>query len=115
MKKLIKSKILLGTPVALFSLEIYFGLLLGYFLSKFFAGKQTGCAGIIKSIAFNIGNYRLHLHHWLFGFGLLCSAVLLNYCPFFPQFSYGFLGGLVFQGVSCYPDWYKILTKQKRT
>lgn len=111
--KLVKPKTFLGIPLALFSLEIYFGVVLGYFLGKFLSGKQYGQSGIIKSIAFNIGNYRLHLHHWLIGLGILISALSFNFSPFFSQFSFGFLGGVVFQGIYCYPDWYKILTKSR--
>jgi len=103
--KLVKPKFFLGIPLALLSLEIYLGVILGYFLTKFFTGK-------IPSLAFNIGNWRLHFHHWLYGLGILISAIWYQFLPF-PQFSFGFLGGLVFQGISCYPDWYKILTKQR--
>jgi len=104
--KLVKPKFFLGIPLALFSLEIYFGAIFGYFLTKFFTGK-------IPSLAFNIGKWRLHFHHWLCGLGILISALHFNFLPL-PQFSFGFLGGVVFQGISCYPDWHKILSKQKR-
>jgi len=99
-----KSKFLLGLPLALFSLEIYLGSLLGYFSFKFFTGKTP-------SLAFNVGNYRLHLHHWLYGLAILIPALHYNFLPF-PQLSYGFLGGAIFQGIYCYSDWHKILIKK---
>jgi len=100
-----KPKFLLGLPIALFSLEIYLGTLLGYFSFKFFTGK-------VPSLVFNIGNYRLHFHHWLYSLVILIPALYYNFLPF-PQFSYGFLGGAIFQGIYCYQDWHKVLTRKK--
>lgn len=108
-----KSKALLGLPLALVSLEIYFGTLFGYFITKFFSGKETGSPGKIKSLIFNIGDYQLHLHHWLLGLMILIFTIWHQFLPF-SHFSFGFLGGIIFQGISCYSDWYKVLTKQKK-
>ena len=104
--KLVKPKFFLGLPVALFSLEIYSGALLGYFAAKFLSGR-------LKSPIFHIGQYKLHLHHWLYGLGILISAFWYQFLPF-PQFSFGFLGGVVFQGIFCCQDWHKILIKTKK-
>ncbi len=113
--RLIKSKIIFFTiPVALISLEIYFGIILGYILSKIFCGKNTGQVGIIKSIVFNIGKWRFHLHHWLIGFSILISVLLLKFSLPLAPFSFGFLGGLVFQGIFDYSDWHKILIKKTK-
>lgn len=111
MKSFKKSKILLVIPVAFFLPEVYLGIVLGYFAGKFGGGKKFGQVGIVKSVIFNIGNYKLHLHHWLIGLGILTSAVWYSFLPF-PQLSFGFLGGLAFQGIVCYSDWYKILIRQ---
>ena len=113
--RLIKSKIIFFTiPIALISLEIYFGIILGYILSKIFCGKNTGQVGIIKSIVFNIGKWRFHLHHWLIGFSILISVLLLKFSLPLAPFSFGFLGGLVFQGIFDYSDWHKILIKKNK-
>ena len=111
--KLNKPKILLSTPLSLFSLEIYLGALLGYFFAKFLSGEQVGLPGKIKSFAFEIGHYKLHVHHWLYGLGILIFAISSNFFPIFSQFSYGFLGGFIFQGISSYPDWHRILVRKK--
>jgi len=103
--KLVKSKFFLGLPVALFSLEIYSGALLGYFMAKFLSGR-------LKSPIFHLGHYKLHLHHWLYGLGFLISAIWYQFLPF-PQFSFGFLGGVVFQGITSYSDWHRILVRRK--
>lgn len=111
--KLVKPKFFLAIPLALLSLEIYLGAIIGYFITKFFSGKEPGISGKIKSIIFDIGNYKLHLHHWFLGILILISVFCFKFNLILPQFSYGFLGGLIYQGVSCYPDWYKIIIKKK--
>ena len=103
--KISKPKFLLGIPVALISLELFLGVLLGYLLPRLFGRK-------IPSVLFNIGSWKLHFHHWFIGIGILISALYYNFLPF-PQFSYGFLGGLIFQGITCYPDWHKIIIRKK--
>lgn len=102
----------MSLPIALISLEIYFGLLAGYLISKFFGGEQAGHPGNVKSIVLNLGKYKFHLHHWVYGAGILASVALFNFSLPFPQFSYGFLGGLVVHGITSYPDWHKILIKK---
>ncbi len=110
MKKIFlgKPKILLGTPIALFSLEVYLGMVLGYFAADLFSSR-------IKSVIFNIGRYRLHLHHWLLCLVILSFVVFYEFSPLPIYFSSGILGGLIFQGVFCYSDWHRILTKAKKT
>lgn len=108
----INKKFLLSIPVALISLEIYFGIIFGYFLGKFISGQGTGQKGLIKSIVFNFGDYKLHLHHWLLSLGILISTFLTNFFIPFPQFSLSLLGGLMIQGIFCYPDWHKILIRK---
>lgn len=107
--KFVKPKFFLTLFLALF--EIYFGVIFGYFLGKFLSGKETGQPGIIKSIVFNIGNYKLHLHHWLFALVILILEIFYRFLPF-PKFSIGFLSGIIFQGIYSYSDWYKILIKR---
>ncbi len=107
-----KLKILLITPVAFFSPEVYLGMVLGYFAGKFGGGKKPSQPGTVKSVIFNIGNYKLHLHHWLIGLGILTSAVWYSFLPL-PHFSFGILGGLIFQGIFCYQDWHQILIRRR--
>lgn len=112
--KIPKQKIILGLPIAFVSIEAYIGAIIGYFLTNFVAGKEPGQMGKIRSLVFNVGNRKLHLHHWILCLGFLISAVYFDFnFLLFPQFSLGFLGGAIFQGISNYPDWYKIVTKNK--
>jgi len=108
----ISKKFLLSIPLALISLQIYLGIILGYSLGRFLSGKKTGCSGKIKSIILRIGSYRLHLHHWLLSLAILILNLLTTFFLPFPQFSLSFLGGLMIQGIFCYPDWHKILVRQ---
>ncbi len=101
-----KAKILLTLPVALISLKLYLGAVLGYFFAKILAGR-------IDSTIFNIGNYQIHLHHWIMGVIGLAVVLLIGFSPLTRHLLCGFSGGLVFEGVANYPDWYKIIIKKK--
>lgn len=107
----VNKKFLLSMPVALISLQIYLGIIFGYFLGKFLSGEKTGQSGVIRSIVLNFGNYRLHLHHWILSLGVLIFNFLTSFSFPFPQFSLSLLGGFAIQGIICYSDWYKILIR----
>jgi hypothetical protein len=98
-------------------LRFYTGGILGYFSGEFFAGEEVNKIGKIPSLLFNFGNWQFHLHHWLVALILLLSLWLslakknkLN--PFFKLFLFGYLSGLIFQGILSYSDWNKILIRQ---
>jgi hypothetical protein len=99
-----KSKII-PAILALFSFQTYFGAILGYYLAKNFSKK-------VKSLVFEIKSWRLHLHHWLVCLFVLIFSLFYDFLPFF-GFSFGFLTGMIFQGIYCYNDWHKILIKNK--
>jgi len=100
-------------PLAVFSPEIYFGVIFGYLMTDFLAGKEAGLQGKIKSLIFSVGKWKIHLHHWLYGLGILVSLFFLS-LPL-PQISFGILAGMIFQGIFCYDDWRKIIIKQKNS
>ena len=104
--KIKKSKLFLGISVALLSLEIYFGGIFGYFAAKFLSGK-------LNSVTFNIGNYKLHFHHWMMGLTALSLTLLYSITPLTNQLFFGFMGGLIVEGISNYPDWHRIFFKIK--
>ena len=108
----ISKKFLLSIPLALISLQIFLGIVLGYFLGKLFSGKKPGQPGKIKSIIFYIGRYKLHLHHWLVFLSILILNLLTSLFFPFPKFSLSLLSGLMIQGIVCYPDWHRILVRQ---
>ena len=83
--------------------------LIGFLLAKYFGGKQGGRQGRIKSIVFSWRKFELHLHHWVLAIiiGSICAPKGLYVIN--PELFYGFLGGLFFQGMYCYSDWYRII------
>jgi hypothetical protein len=110
--KLLKTKFFYGIPLAIFSWEIYFGVISGYLLAKFFSGRKTGEKGKIGSLIFDLGKWEVHLHHWLCGLVVLLIAFHMNFS--LTGISFGFLGGFIFQGIFCYSDWYKIISKKDK-
>lgn len=107
-----KKGISLTIALALISLQLGLGIILGYFTIRFLAGKQTGRQGIIKSFTFQIGDYKLHLHHWLYSLIVLIFVLFFDF--YYSQFVYGFLGGWIIQGIFSYKDWKKILSKRSK-
>ena len=87
----------------------YLSGLVGFILAKCGGGKQEGRPGRVGSIVISWRHYRLHLHHWVLA--VITSAICLikGINVIRPDLLYGFLAGLVFQGIYCYGDWYRIL------
>jgi hypothetical protein len=113
MKKKIKKvgpKILIGS-IAFVSPTVFIGGAIGYLSAMYFAGRE-GHNQIIKSIIFDIGNYRIQLHHWLLFPVFLILAAFFNFFLFSSLFFFGFLGGLAFQDIHLDRDWKKVLRKK---
>jgi hypothetical protein len=111
--KISKRNFLIAIPLAVISFEIYFGVMAGYLSALFLAGKKTGEQGKIKSLAFDLGRYRVHLHHWLLCISLIPFAIHYNLSFLSDQFAIGIMGGLAYQGIACYNDWHKVFFKKK--
>lgn len=99
-------KIILGIPIALKSLELYLAVVVGYYFAKFLAAR-------ISSVIFPLGNYTFHFHHWMMGVVGIILLFIYNFSPAIESIGFGFLGGLIFEGVSSYPDWHDIFKKKK--
>ena len=115
-KFLIKNrKILLfsGILIALisfFATLTAIGTAIGYFTSKYFAGKKEGMRGKINSLILKIGEYKVHIHHWLIGVSLLCLSIF-EILPIHSPFYKGLIIGITLQGIFDYRDWYKIIKR----
>ena len=105
--------------LALLAAGLYFSYLAviswlsGFLMAKYGGGKGEGMRGRVRSVMIPLGRRRLHLHHWficsvMMALGLTKSIPLLFFPP---EIFYGLLGGLAFQGVYCYNDWYRIIHK----
>jgi hypothetical protein len=88
----------------------YVAWLVGFVLAKFGGGKKEGRPGRVKSIVIPWRSYEFHLHHWvLAALAAIICVLIEGFPPVRPELFYGFLGGLIFQGVYCYGDWYRIV------
>lgn len=112
MKKKVTLASLFSTIIIMGHLSIAYWLL-GFIIAKFLSAKADGKRGIVKSIIIPLGKYELHLHHWFVCFGVGIMGMIRDVYVLSPEIYYGFLGGLVFQGIYCYNDWHKIV-KPKR-
>ncbi len=84
---------------------------IGLAVSKYFSGEKDGRPGRVKSIIISWRRYELHLHHWFLS--SLAGAIIAveGSSLVIPELLYGFIGGLVFQGIYCYSDWYRIVKR----
>lgn len=90
----------------------YISLVIGLVVSRYFSGEKDGIQGRVRSVIISWRRYELHLHHWFLSslagaiFALQGSSLLI------PELLYGFIGGLVFQGIYFYSDWYRIVKRK---
>jgi hypothetical protein len=81
----------------------------GFLVAKYLGGKEDGEPGRLRSFVIPLGEYKFHSHHWLVSSGIIGIALFKGTSSLPPDLFYGFFGGLVFQGIYCYRDWYKII------
>jgi hypothetical protein len=110
-KKLIIILVALSIAVLMyFSFYISFASgLVGFIAGKFAGGKKAGIPGRIKSIVIPLRSYHLHIHHWLLISAVITICSATGFYILSQQLFFGFLAGLVIQGVYCYDDWHRIL------
>ena len=84
--------------------QLIIGFILGIIFFEFFSDKNEG-ERPERSLRFLIGNYYIHIHHWL----ISCILILiLSFLKIFNFFIIGLLFGALIQGLS-YRDWYYII------
>ena len=109
MKRKITLFVLLSTGIILGYVS-FITWFVGFLLAKYLGSKTVGKPSKLRSYFIPLGKYKIHLHHWL-----LSSCAIIIFTVFKgvhvlpPDLFYGFLGGIVFHGIYCYSDWYKIL------
>ena len=105
-------RVSLGVVPMLISFELGVSMIIGYFIARFCAGAKTNMPGRIPSfLVFRVRSYRVHLHHWFVFSNILAVALVLHFFVITPLVFYGFLGGVIAQGVLYYNDWGRIVTK----
>lgn len=85
----------------------------GFLIAKYLGGKTVGERGRLRSFFVPLGKHKIHLHHWLVSSGVMTFALFKGIYLLSPDLFYGFLGGLAFQGIYYYNDWYKILIPRR--
>ena len=96
-----------------FGYLFYLSWVMGLVAAKYVSGEKDGRRGRARSIIISWRRYELHLHHWLLS-SLAGSIVAIQGSSLVvPELFYGFLGGVVFQGIYCYSDWYRIVKRKK--
>jgi hypothetical protein len=105
--------ILLGIMLGYLSFYISSAsLLAGFVVAHLGGGKREGHPGRVKSIIVSWRRYRFHMHHWVVAFIISLACALKGVYLTTPEIFYGFLGGLVFQGIYYYDDWHRIITRR---
>ncbi|MDY6893278.1 MAG: hypothetical protein SVO26_06160 [Chloroflexota bacterium] len=111
-----KSIAILSIVVTSVTLGYHFFLswLLGFVVCKYLSSKTEGEPSKVVSIIIPVGRWRLHLHHWICSLGFIGLSTTTDIYFLSPAVTYGLLGGLVFQGIYCYNDWYRIIRSRER-
>ena len=84
-------------------------------MSKYCGGGKDGRPGRVRSIIIPCRRYELHIHHWFLSFLLGATSGAAGFFLVAPELFYGFLSGLVFQGIYCYSDWHRIVKRKERS
>lgn len=115
MTKKIKKFILPGTTLIIslyLSVLFAIGVIIGYLGTNLFHKKfiRTGRIGLLT---FNLGKWRIHLHHWLLASLLIFVGYIAHFISSLPIFFIGILGGLIFHDLYSDKTWYKVVYRKK--
>ena len=112
MKRKITLYVLLAAGIV-FGYLSFISWAVGFLIAKYLGGKTVGERGRLRSFFIPLGKRKIHLHHWLISSWIMIFALLKGVFLISPEVFFGFLGGLVFQGIYYYTDWYKILVPRR--
>ena len=105
--------------ISLIAVSIFLGIFcyktwfVAFVATKYLSGRTDGKQGIVRSIIIPWRTYELHLHHWFLALIMGGVFAVKGFCVLTPEVFYGALSAIVFQGIYCYEDWYRII-KRKR-
>jgi hypothetical protein len=107
------------TLISLIAVFIFLGIFsyktwfVAFVATKYLSGRTDGKQGIVRSIIIPCWrNYQLHLHHWFLALIVGGVFVVKGFCILTPEVFYGALSAIVFQGIYCYEDWYRIIKRK---
>jgi len=110
-----RKKIVLISLIAVF---IFLGIFcyktwfVAFAATKYLSGRKDGKQGIVRSIIIPWRNYQLHLHHWFLALIVGGLFVAKSFYILAPEVFYGVLSAIIFQGIYCYEDWYRIIKRK---
>jgi uncharacterized membrane protein len=110
-----KKIVLIALIASLFSFGVicYKTWIAAFVATKLLSGHTDGKQGIIKSIIIPWRNYQLHLHHWFLVFIIGGIFTANGFSIPTPDVFYGSLSAIIFQGIYCYEDWYRIIKRKE--
>lgn len=111
----IRKKIVLISLIAsllLLGVLCYKSLFITFVITKYLSGRTDGKQGIVKSIIIPWRTYQLHLHHWFLALVVGGVFVVKGFYILTPEVLYGSLSAIIFQGIYCYRDWYRIIRRK---
>jgi hypothetical protein len=110
-----RKKIVLIGLIAVFivlGIFCYKAWFVAFAVTKFLSGRTDGKQGIVRSIIIPWRSYQLHLHHWLLALIIVVVFLVRSSYIVTPEVFYGSLSAIIFQGIYCYEDWYRIIKKK---
>ena len=108
-KRKITLLVLLSTGIILGYLS-FIAWSVGFLLVKYLGSKTVGEPSKVRSYFIPLGKYKIHLHHWLLSSCVIIVFVVFKGAYVLPSnLFYGFFGAIVFHGIYCYSDWYRVL------
>ena len=113
MKRKVTLVVLLSTCIILGYLS-FIAWSVGFLLVKYLGSKTVGEPSKLRSHFIPLGKYKIHLHHWLLSScAIIVFAVFKGAYVLPSDLFYGFFGAIVFHGIYCYSDWYKVLISRQ--
>jgi len=90
----------------------YKSCILAFVITKYLSGRKDGKQGVVRSIIIPWRNYQLHVHHWVIALIIVGVFAVEGFYILAPEISYGILSAIIFQGIYCYEDWYRIIRRK---
>jgi hypothetical protein len=104
-------KLSVGVAPMLISFELGVSMVIGYFVARFLAGPKPNAQGRVPSLVVRVRAHRVHVHHWLLFSPILLVLLVSHVFILTPHLFYGFLGGVIAQGVLYYDDWASVVRR----
>ncbi len=111
-KKKIISLALLFT-LAYNSIFLALGIIAGYLGIKYFYKKYVE-NGPLKHTYIDFKNWRIHLHHWIFGVTIIIYALMGGWKFANHKFFWGIVFGLIAHDFYDFNDWYKVIIRKEK-